>query len=156
MVTKLKWREFLGWRRKKMNKSFYPTKDDKEVNWFFFDADGKILGKIATEIAVKLIGKEDSKYTPGVLSGNKVVVTNAEKVAVTGRKETQKVYYRHSDYPGGLKAERLEEVREKSPIRIIQRAVKGMLPQNKLTKKYMANLYIYPGAKHPHKAHEGK
>lgn len=137
-----------------MTKSFFPRKEGKEIEWFFFDVEGKVLGRIASEIAVKLIGKDSPKYTPGVLSGNKVVVTNAAKVAVTGNKEDDKTYYRHSGYPGGLKSETLGEVREKDPTRIIKMAVKGMLPRNKLTKKYMANLYIYPDAEHPHKAHE--
>ena len=134
-----------------MNKTHTP-KANEGAQWFFVDVEGKILGKVATEIAKLLLGKDTATYTPGVFSGNHVVVTNAEKVAVTGNKVEDKTYYRHSDYPGALKQETLAEVLEKYPERAVERAVKGMLPGTKLRKKYMANLHVYVGPEHPHEA----
>lgn len=139
-----------------MSKSYRPGKDEFDTEWSFVDANGKVLGRLATEIAAKLVGKDKATYTPGVLPMSKVVVTNAAKVAVTGNKESDKVYYRHSNYPGGLRQETLGEMRAKHPERIIQNAVKGMLPNNKLRDRFMANLYVYEGAEHPHTAQEGK
>lgn len=139
-----------------MNKSYMPKKNEFDTEWHFVDAEGKVLGRIATEIASTLVGKDKPTYTPGVLPKVKVVVTNAAKVAVTGNKEDDKIYYRHSDYPGGIKQETLGEVRAKDSTKIIERAVKGMLPNNKLRKRFMANLYVYEGTEHPHKAQEGK
>ena len=139
-----------------MSKSYRPTKNEFQTEWNFVDANGKVLGRLATEIAAKLIGKDKATYTPGVLPNVKVVVTNASKVAVTGNKETGKIYYRHTNFPGGIKQETLGELREKNPSKIIENAVKGMLPQNKLRNRFMANLYVYEGTEHPHTAQEGK
>jgi len=137
-----------------MNKTSYIPKADerKEITWTHIDAEGKVLGKLAVKVAKRLTGKDKATYTPGVFRQNKVVVTNAKKVAVTGNKEDKKIYYRHSDYPGALKKRTLKQVMENDPREVIKLAVKGMLPKNKLTKKYLANLYIYADAEHPHKA----
>lgn len=129
------------------------TKDIKE-EWHFVDAKGKVLGKLATEVSVQLVGKNTPTYTPGALSGNHVVVTNAAKVAVTGNKRQDKTYYRHSNYPGGLKAETFAEIIAKNPPKAIELAVRGMLPINKLRKRYMAHLHVYAGTEHPHSAQE--
>ncbi len=139
-----------------MTKSYMPKKNEFETEWHFVDANGKVLGRLATEIAAKLVGKDKATYTPGVLPKVKVVVTNSLKVAVTGNKESDKIYYRHSDFPGGIKQATLAEVRTKDSTKIIERAVKGMLPNNKLRKRYMDNLYVYEGTEHPHSAQEGK
>lgn len=135
--------------------TYAPNPNKLEGKWFHVDVSGKVLGKVSTEIASLLLGKGEPTYTRGVVSGNKVVVTNAAKVAVTGRKETAKVYYRHSNYPGGLRSETVAEVREKDPRKLIQYAVKGMLPNTKLRKNYMANLYVYANEEHPHSAQLG-
>lgn len=138
-----------------MNKKTYiPKSEDRsKVTWNHIDANGKILGKLATQISKLLIGKDEATYTPGVFRNNKVVVTNAAKVQVTGRKQDRKFYFKHSDFPGALKKKTLRQVMEKDPREVIKLAVKGMLPKNKLTKKYLANLYIYPNDEYPHKAH---
>jgi len=115
-----------------------------------------VLGRVATEIAKLLMGKDEATYTPGVMSGNKVVVTNSAKIAVTGNKMADKTYFRHTRYPGGIKQATLEEVMAKDPTKPLRMAVKGMLPKNKLQKRYMANLHIYAGEEHPHTAQENK
>lgn len=125
-----------------------------EVNrqWFVVDAEGKTLGRLATAIAATLRGKNKPTYTPHVDTGDFVIVLNAGKVKVTGSKETQKFYYRHSDYPGGLKTESLKDVRERHPDRIIESAVRGMLPRTALGKQQLTKLKIYEGNEHPHGA----
>ncbi|OGC47240.1 50S ribosomal protein L13 [candidate division WWE3 bacterium RIFCSPHIGHO2_01_FULL_42_13] len=137
-----------------MNKTYAPNTKDIEGQWYFLNADGQVLGKLATNAASLLMGKNSASYTPGALSGNHVVVTNAEKIAVSGNKTDNKIYYRHSNYPGGLRQETLGEVMEKSPSKAIERAIKGMLPINKLRKKWMANLHVYADTNHPHTAQE--
>ena len=137
-----------------MNKTHAPKLSDKKEEWYFVDANGKVLGRLATSVASLLLGKDSALYTPGVLSGNHVVVTNASKVAFTGNKKQQKIYYSHSNYPGGLKQETLEQVMKKDPSKVIERAVKGMLPTTKLRKRYMANLHVYERKEHPHGAQE--
>lgn len=138
-----------------MNKTYTPKVKEIEGKWHFVDAKDVVLGKLATEVSKILLGKESSTYTPGVPSKNHVVVTNAAKIHVSGNKKDDKVYYRHSDYPGALKKETLREVMEKYPTRAVERAVSGMLPKTKLRKKYMANLHVYAGEEHPHTAQEG-
>jgi large subunit ribosomal protein L13 len=135
-----------------MNKTYAPNPKKLTPEWFFVNVDGKVLGKVASEISRMLLGKDTPTYTPGVLSGNHVVVTNAAKVAVTGTKMQDKLYYRHSNYPGGLKKETLAQLMKKDPTKAVQRAVRGMLPGTKLTKRYMANLHVYAGTEHPHEA----
>lgn len=137
-----------------INKTYFPKSKDTNGTWHFVDAQGKVLGRLATEISKLLIGKDEPTYTPGVPSGNKVVVTNAGKIAVTGNKKEGKVYFRHTRYPSGIREVKLGEMMEKFPTRPLEKAVKGMLPKNKLQKKYMANLYIYEGEEHPHTAQE--
>jgi len=121
-------------------------------NWWVVDAEGKNLGRLATEIAVVLRGKNKPRYTPHVDTGDFVVVVNAEKIAVTGNKIKDKLYHRHSGYPGGLKTRNLGEMLQRRPTEVVRRAVKGMLPKNRLAARQLAKLKIYAGPKHPHAA----
>jgi large subunit ribosomal protein L13 len=120
--------------------------------WFVVDAEGKTLGRLASAIAATLRGKNKPIYTPHVDTGDFVIVLNAGKVKVTGNKETQKFYYSHSDFPGGLKTTSLKDLRERHPERIIEFAVKGMLPRNTLGKAQLRKLKIYTGNEHPYSA----
>ena len=133
-------------------KTFIPKKDEIVRKWYLIDADGKILGRMATRIARILSGKDKPIYTPHLDTGDFVVVINARKVRVTGEKYTQKIYYHHSGYPGGLKKRTFEELMKKKPEEIILRAVKGMLPKNRLGRKMLKKLKVYPDADHPHQA----
>lgn len=137
-------------------KTFSQKPAEVTRSWFLVDASEAPLGRIATIIADKLIGKNKPTYTPHVDGGDYVVVVNAEKVVVTGNKETGKVYYRHSGFPGGIKDATLAEVREKAPERIIEAAVAGMLPKNKLSADRMARLKVFTGADHAHTAQQPK
>ena len=131
----------------------YSTKvSDIERKWWVIDASGKNLGRLATEAAVLLKGKHKPMYTPHLDVGDFVVVVNADKIEVTGKKLTQKIYYRHSNYPGGLKSVSLEKMLETHPTRAIEHAVKGMLPHNRLGAAMFKKLKVYAGAEHPHKA----
>jgi len=136
-----------------MNAKTYSQKPS-EVNrkWLLVDASEAPLGRVATQIATYLTGKYKPSYTPHIDGGDYVVVINAEKAVVTGDKEKGKVYYRHSGFPGGIKDARLEEVREKFPERIIEAAVKGMLPKNKLAAERMKRLRVFAGSEHTHAA----
>ena len=127
-----------------------------EKDWYFVDAEGKTLGRLAVRIAQVLSGKHKPTFVPHQDVGDFVIVTNAEKVKVTGQKEEQKRYCRHSQYPGGLKEVSLKEMRAKHPERIIALAVKGMLPQNKLRDRRLKKLKIYVGSQHPHQAQDPK
>jgi large subunit ribosomal protein L13 len=122
--------------------------------WFVVDADGKTLGRLATEIAHRLRGKHKPEYTPHVDTGDYIVVLNAEKVRVTGNKTTQKIYHHHTGYPGGLKSMSFDKLRDKAPERIIESAVKGMLPKNPLGRAMFRKLKVYAGAEHPHTAQQ--
>lgn len=133
-------------------KTFSQKPADVTRRWILIDAKDAPLGRLATEISKYLIGKYKPTYTPHVDGGDYVVVINAAEVPVTGAKETDKVYYRHTGFPGGIKDARLEEVREKFPERIIENAVKGMLPKNKLSTGRMARLKVFTGAEHAHTA----
>lgn len=136
-----------------MERRTYSAKSsDVTRKWFVVDAEGKTLGRLASAIAATLRGKNKPTYTPHVDTGDFVIVLNAGKVKVTGNKETQKFYYRHSNYPGGLKATSLKDLRERHPDRIIENAVKGMLPRNALGKQQLKKLKIFEGASHPHGA----
>lgn len=137
-------------------KTFSQKPADVSREWFLVDASELPLGRIATIIADKLIGKSKPTYTPHVDGGDYVVVINAEKLVVTGDKETGKVYYRHSGFPGGIKDATLAEVREKFPERIIEKAVQGMLPKNKLSADRMGRLKIFAGSEHAHTAQTPK
>ena len=123
-----------------------------ERRWYVVDADGQTLGRLATRIADTLRGKGKAQYTPHVDSGDFVVVVNAERVLVTGNKLDQKRYYRHSGYPGGLRSRTLREQLERRPTEVIRKAVKGMLPKNRLARKQLNKLKIYAGPDHPHEA----
>ena len=120
--------------------------------WYVVDADGKNLGRLATRIADTLRGKNKPEYTPHVDTGDFVVVVNAEKIAVTGKKLDDKLYYRHSGYPGGLKSRTLREQLERRPTEVLRTAVKGMLPRNRQARAQMTKLKIYAGPEHPHEA----
>lgn len=131
----------------------YSTKvSDIERKWWVIDASGKNLGRLATEAAVLLKGKHKPMYTPHLDVGDYVVIVNAGKIEVTGKKLTQKIYYRHSNYPGGLKSVSLEKMLETHPTRAVEHAVKGMLPHNRLGAAMFKKLKVYAGAEHPHKA----
>ena len=133
-------------------KTFSQKPADVTRRWILIDAKDASLGRVSTEIAKYLIGKYKPTYTPHVDGGDYVVVVNAKELVVTGAKETDKMYYRHSGFPGGLKEAQLKELREKSPESIIQEAVKGMLPKNKLAAGRLARLRIFTGAEHDHAA----
>jgi large subunit ribosomal protein L13 len=120
--------------------------------WWVVDAEGKNLGRLASEIAVVLRGKNKPQYTPHVDTGDFVVVVNAQKIAVTGNKLRGKIYYRHSGYPGGLKSRTLGQMLERRPNEVLRKAVKGMLPKNRLAAKQLGKLKIYAGPEHPHVA----
>lgn len=137
-------------------KTFSQKPADIKREWFLIDAAELPLGRIATIIADKLIGKNKPTYTPHVDNGDYVVVINAANLVVTGDKETGKIYYRHSGFPGGIKDATLAEVREKYPERIIEKAVQGMLPKNKLSPDRMARMRIFAGAEHTHTAQTPK
>lgn len=127
-----------------------------QSDWYVVDATDVVLGRLATEISMKLMGKHKPQYSPHVLTGDTIIVINAEKVAVTGNKLLDKKYYRHSGYPGGLTETTLEEQLEKKPTLVIEHAVRGMLPKNKLAKHMLARLHVYAGSEHPHSAQQPK
>ena len=120
--------------------------------WYVIDAEGQVLGRMATEIARVLRGKHKPSFSPHVDGGDFVVVVNAKRVKLTGSKETDKRYYRHSGYPGGLRVRSLSEMREKKPEAVVRLAVKGMLPKNRLGKGQLGKLKVYAGPEHPHQA----
>ncbi len=133
-------------------KSYMARPLEVERKWYVVDAEGQTLGRLATEIARILRGKNKPQYTPHVDTGDFVVVVNAEKVVVTGRKAEQKVYRRHSGYPGGLKTTTYEQMLERRPTEILRRAVKGMMPKTRLARQQLRKLKIYAGPEHPHAA----
>ena len=133
-------------------KSYMARPLEVERRWYVVDAEGQTLGRLATEIARLLRGKNKPQYTPHVDTGDFVVVVNAEKVVVTGKKAEQKVYRRHSGYPGGLKETSYEQMMERRPTEILRRAVKGMMPKNRLARQQLRKLKIYAGPEHPHAA----
>jgi large subunit ribosomal protein L13 len=135
-----------------MMKSYMARPLEVERRWYVVDAEGQTLGRLATEIARLLRGKNKPQYTPHVDTGDFVVVVNAEKVVVTGKKAEQKVYRRHSGYPGGLKETSYEQMMERRPTEILRRAVKGMMPKNRLARQQLRKLKIYAGPEHPHAA----
>lgn len=133
-------------------KTFSLKNTEVTRNWVLFDASDRVLGRFATKIADKLRGKDKPTFTPHVDGGDFVVVINAEKVKVTGKKSDQKKYYKHSLYPGGLKEKSYQEVLNNNPERIIENAVRGMLPKNKLGKSIFKKLKVYRGSEHPHES----
>jgi large subunit ribosomal protein L13 len=133
-------------------KTWYAKPGEVERRWYVVDAEGQTLGRLATRIADTLRGKRKPEYTPHVDTGDFVVVVNAEKIAVTGKKLDDKIYYRHSGYPGGLRSRTLREELERRPTEVLRRAVKGMLPRNRLARAQLRKLRIYVGPDHPHEA----
>lgn len=133
-------------------RTYFPKEGDIEPHWFIIDADGKILGRLSTVIARILTGKNKPTYTPFLDTGDHVIVINAEKVVLTGKKESDKIYRRHSMYPGGLKERAARFVRAEKPEVMIEEAVWGMLPKNRLGRKMLKKLKVYRGANHPHQA----
>jgi large subunit ribosomal protein L13 len=128
--------------------------EDVRRNWIVIDAQDLVLGRLATEVARRLRGKHKPEYTPHVDTGDFVVVVNADKVRVTGKKATDKMYWRHSGYPGGIKSISFEKLRAEHPTRPIEKAVKGMLPRNPLGRAMFRKLKVYAGAEHPHAAQQ--
>ena len=133
-------------------KTYNAKPGEIERRWYVVDADGQILGRLATQIAEMLRGKGKPQYTPHVDSGDFVVVVNAEKIAVTGNKLEEKMYHRHSGYPGGLKSRPLRDELQRRPTEVLRKAVKGMLPRNRLGRAQIRKLKIYAGPDHPHEA----
>jgi large subunit ribosomal protein L13 len=133
-------------------KTYNPKKEEIERRWWLVDADGKVLGRLATEIAVLLRGKNKPGFAPHVDTGDFVVVINAAKVRVTGNKLEEKMYYNHSLYPGGLRERTMKEVLTKKPEEVLERAVRGMIPKNKLGRAVFKKLKVYKGQTHPHEA----
>jgi large subunit ribosomal protein L13 len=135
-----------------MNKTPLPTLDTLDHKWFVVDAEGQRLGRLATEIAMILRGKNKPSFTPNMDTGDFVIVINAEKVVVTGRKSEQKLYRRHSGRPGGMKTETFAQLQHRIPERIVEKAIKGMLPKNAMGRKLFTKLKVYTGSDHPHAA----
>jgi large subunit ribosomal protein L13 len=137
-------------------KTFSAKPETVKRDWYIIDAEGKTLGRMATEIARRLRGKHKAEYTPHVDTGDYIVVVNAEKVRVTGNKETDKMYYSHTGYVGGIKSISFDKLRDKKPELIIERAVKGMLPKNPLGRAMFRKLKVYAGSEHKHTAQQPK
>jgi large subunit ribosomal protein L13 len=137
-------------------KTYSAKPGEVQRDWYLVDAEGQTLGRLATQIADRLRGKGKPQFTPHVDTGDFVVVVNAEKIAVTGKKLDDKIYYRHSGYPGGLRERPLREQLERVPTEVIRRAVKGMLPRNRLGRRQLTKLKVYAGPEHPHAAQEPK
>lgn len=135
-----------------MNKTYFPSIHTLKKHWYIVDAADQRLGRLASEIAMILRGKNKASYTPNIDTGDFVIVVNAEKLNVTGKKRSQKLYRRHSGRPGGMKTETFENLQSRIPERIIEKAVKGMLPKNSLGKKLFTKLKVYVGPSHPHEA----
>jgi len=136
----------------KVEKTYYPKAGEIKHDWILVDANDQNLGRLATKIAHLLLGKHKPNYTPGVITGDYVVVINAERIQVTGKKLDDKIYYHHSNYPGGLKSISLRDQLAKHPERVIRNAVWGMLPHNKMGRRLIKQLKIYKGPIHPHQA----
>jgi len=134
------------------NRTFFLKKEDKAPKWRLIDAEGKVLGRLATAIADTLRGKDKANYTPHTDGGDYVVVINADKVKLTGKKLTGKIYDRYTGWMGGYKTATAQEMLEKHPTHLLMHAVKGMLPKNKLSRDVIKKLKLYVGAEHPHKA----
>jgi large subunit ribosomal protein L13 len=137
-------------------KTFSAKAHEVKRDWYVVDASNKVLGRLATEIARRLRGKHKAEYTPHVDTGDYIIVTNAEKVTVTGRKFKEKVYYHHTGFPGGIKSTPFDKMQQKNPTRIIELAVKGMLPKNPLGREMYRKLKVYVGTDHPHVAQQPK
>ena len=139
-----------------MNKTITPSIDSINRQWYLVDAENQTLGRLATEVASVLRGKNKPYFTPHLDAGDFVVIVNAEKIQVTGRKGTQKLYRRHSGRPGGMKVETFNSLQERIPERIVEKAIKGMLPHNALGRQLFRKLKVYKGSEHPHAAQNPK
>ena len=148
--------QLLGRYGVSLMKTFSAKPHEVKRDWYEIDASDKVLGRLATEIARRLRGKHKAEYTPHVDTGDYIIVTNAEKVTVTGRKFKEKMYYNHTGYPGGIKSISFDKLQQKNPTRIIERAVKGMLPKNVLGREMYRKLKVYVGTEHPHAAQQPK
>jgi large subunit ribosomal protein L13 len=137
-------------------KTYVATPETREREWLVVDATGKTLGRLATQLADALRGKRKPEYTPHCDVGDFVIVVNAERIAVTGRKREEKLYHRYSGYPGGLRSRTLAEMLERRPEEVIRLAVKGMLPRNRLARAQLRKLKVYAGPEHPHAAQQPK
>jgi len=137
-------------------KTISANKATVENGWLVIDADSMVLGRMASEVAKRLRGKHKPNFTPHVVNGDNVIVINADKVKLTGKKWTDKVYVRHTGHPGGQRFQTANEAMAKSSTLLVERAVKGMLPKNKLGSELFRNLYVYEGAEHPHEAQQPK
>ena len=135
-----------------IQKSFSIKKAEVDKKWILVDADGKILGRLATEVATILRGKNKPQFTPSMDMGDNVIVVNADKVVLTGKKPLEKDYFSHSGHPGGIKFTNIKKIMSEKPEFVIEHAVKGMLPKTKLGRKQFGNLKVYVGAEHPHAA----
>lgn len=137
-----------------MNKTYLPSLDSIKQDWYVVDAAEQRLGRLATEVAMVLRGKNKPEYTPHMDTGDFVIIINADKVRVTGKKRNQKLYRRHSGRPGGMKTETFAQLQARLPERIVEHAVKGMLPKNSLGRQLFTKLKVYAGADHPHQAQQ--
>lgn len=135
-------------------RTYSPKPADVERTWYVIDATDVVLGRLATQIATLLRGKHKPSFAPHVDGGDVVIVVNAEKVALTGKKLEQKYAYRHSGYPGGMKARSYEQLLERHPERVVEKAVRGMLPKNALAREQLKKLKVYAGPEHPHRAQQ--
>jgi len=133
-------------------KTYSPSSKNIQKNWVHVDASNKVLGKVAVEVANMLTGKNKATFSPHMDLGDKVVVTNAKNVVLTGSKLKNKIYYHHTGYPGGLRSIKADKLMNKKPTEVLRKAISGMLPKNKLHKVRMSNLFIYEGTEHPHNA----
>lgn len=131
-------------------KTYTPKENELKREWFVVDAGGQILGRLASKLAHRLRGKHKPEFAPHVDNGDFLVVINAAKVAVTGKKLDQKMYYKHTNYPGGLKERTLRQMLDKKPEEVLRAAVKGMLPKNRLARRLLTKLKVYAGTEHPH------
>lgn len=139
-----------------MQKTYYPKENEITRSWVLVDANDQILGRLAARITAYLIGKHKPQYTPGVDVGDFVVVINADRIRVTGNKMENKMYYRHTGYPGGIKSINLRDQLARHPDRVIRKAVWGMLPHNRLGRRLIKKLKVYAGSEHPHQAQQPK
>lgn len=137
-----------------MRQTFMANEANIDRKWYVVDAEGQTLGRLSSEIASILRGKHKVTYTPHVDTGDNVIIINAEKIYLSGNKEQDKIYYRHSNHPGGIKSVSAGELKEKNPIRLLETSIKGMLPKNKLGEKQGKKLFVYAGAEHPHAAQQ--
>lgn len=133
-----------------VQKTYIPKGEEVTSEWYLVDAEGQTLGRLASKIATVMLGKHKPSFTPGVMGGDFVVVTNADRIRVTGKKLEDKIYYHHTGYPGGIRSITLRQQLAKHPERVIRRAVWGMIPHNKIGRKIIKRLKIYVGSEHPH------